>query len=92
MTAQDMWNLLTLKAQEGEIESLDIPKVTTIQGWITRYVWQTFLSQKSASLQQGTCRFAADPLPFCSRPPAAFQQVSKSFPFATITEYLEKSK
>ncbi|RIA84687.1 hypothetical protein C1645_879777 [Glomus cerebriforme] len=31
MTAQDMWNLLSLKAQEGEIESLDIPKVTTIQ-------------------------------------------------------------
>jgi hypothetical protein len=30
MTAQNMWNLLTLKAQEGEIESSDIPKVTTI--------------------------------------------------------------
>ena len=43
MTAQDMWNL---KAQEEEIESLDIPKVTTIQGWITRYVAQ--LHEKSA--------------------------------------------
>ena len=32
MTAQDMWNLLTLKAQEEEIESLGISKVTTIQG------------------------------------------------------------
>ena len=46
MTAQDMWNLLTSKAQEGEIESLDIPKVTTIQGWITRYAAQ--LREKSA--------------------------------------------
>ncbi len=43
MTAQDMWNL---KAQEEEIESLDIPKVTTIQGWITRYAAQ--LREKSA--------------------------------------------
>ncbi len=46
MTAQDMWNLLTLKAQEEEIESLDIPKVTTIQGWIMRYAAQ--LREKSA--------------------------------------------
>ena len=46
MTAQDMWNLLALKAEEGEIESLDIPKVTTIQGWITRYAAQ--LREKSA--------------------------------------------
>jgi len=38
MTAQDMWNLLNLKAQEGEIESLDIPKVAIIQGWITHYI------------------------------------------------------
>ena len=43
MTAQDMWNL---KVQEEEIESLDIPKVTTIQGWITRYAAQ--LHEKSA--------------------------------------------
>jgi len=46
MTAQDMRDLLTLKAQEGEIEKLDIPKVTTIQGWITRYAAQ--LREKSA--------------------------------------------
>src|SRR2546429_4488607 len=26
MTAQDMWNFLNLKTQEGEIESVDIPK------------------------------------------------------------------
>ena len=32
MTAQDIWNLLILKAQEEEIESLNIPKVITIQG------------------------------------------------------------
>ncbi len=46
MTAQDMWNLLNLKAQEGEIESSEIPKVTTIQSWITRYAAQ--LREKSA--------------------------------------------
>ena len=46
MTAQDMRDLLTLKAQEGEIENLDIPKVTTIQGWIMRYAAQ--LREKSA--------------------------------------------
>ena len=46
ITAQDIWNLLTLKAQEEEIESLNIPKVTTIQGWIMRYVAQ--LREKSA--------------------------------------------
>ncbi len=46
MTAQDMWNFLNLKTQEGEIESVDIPKVATIQGWITRYAAQ--LREKSA--------------------------------------------
>ena len=46
MTAQDMWNLLILKVQKGEIESSEIPKVTTIQGWITRYAAQ--LREKSA--------------------------------------------
>ena len=53
MTAQDMWNLLTLRAQKGEIESLDIPKVMTIQGWITRYAAQ--LREKSAqtALKEG---------------------------------------
>ena len=37
MIVQDMWDLLTSKTQEGEIKSLDIPKTTTIQGWIARY-------------------------------------------------------
>ena len=46
MTAQDMWNLLTLKAQGGEIESSEIPKVMTIQGWIIHYAAQ--LREKSA--------------------------------------------
>ncbi|RIA95636.1 hypothetical protein C1645_733919 [Glomus cerebriforme] len=46
ITAQDMWNLLTLKAQEKEIESSEIPKVMTIQDWITRYAAQ--LHEKSA--------------------------------------------
>ncbi|CAB4475599.1 unnamed protein product [Rhizophagus irregularis] len=46
MTAQDMWNLLTLKAQKGEIESSNVPKVMTIQSWITCYTAQ--LCEKSA--------------------------------------------
>ena len=51
MTAQDMWDFLTSKAQEGEIKSLDIHKVTTIQ--ITRYAVQ--LREKSAqtALKEG---------------------------------------
>jgi len=48
MTAQNIWNLLTLKAQEEEIESLDILKVITIQDWIMRYVTQ--LREKSAQI------------------------------------------
>src|SRR5437763_6093902 len=53
ITTQGMWDFLTSKAQEGEIESLDIPKVTTIQGWITRYATQ--LREKSAqtALKEG---------------------------------------
>ena len=49
--AQDMWDFLTSKAQEGEIKSLDIHKVTTIQ--ITRYAVQ--LREKSAqtALKEG---------------------------------------
>jgi len=48
MIAQDIWNLLTLKVQEEEIESLDIPKVTTIQDWIMLYAAQ--LHEKSAQI------------------------------------------
>ena len=41
-----MWNLLTLKAQEKEIESSEIPKIMTIQSWITCYAAQ--LHEKNA--------------------------------------------
>ena len=53
MTAQDMWNFLTSKAQEGEIESLDVPKVITIQGWITRYAAQLREKSAQAALKEG---------------------------------------
>ena len=53
MTAQDMWDFLTSKAQEGEIESLDVPKVITIQGWITRYAAQLREKSAQAALKEG---------------------------------------
>lgn len=37
MNAQEMLDFLNLKVREKEIESSDLPKLTTIQGWITRY-------------------------------------------------------
>lgn len=37
MDAQEMLDFLNLKVVEGEIESSDLPKLTTIQGWINRY-------------------------------------------------------
>ncbi len=48
MIAQDMWNLLNLKAQEEEIKSLDILQVAIIQGWITHYAAQ--LCKKSTQI------------------------------------------
>ena len=46
MNAQDMLDVLKLKVEEGEIENSDLPKLSTIQGWITRYTAQ--LREKSA--------------------------------------------
>ena len=37
MNAQEMLSFLNSKIVEGEIESSDLPKLTTIQGWISRY-------------------------------------------------------
>ena len=53
MTAQDMRDLLTLKAQEGEIKILDIPKLMTIQGWITRYAIQLRKKNAQTVLKEG---------------------------------------
>ncbi|CAJ0750034.1 22472_t:CDS:10, partial [Entrophospora sp. SA101] len=36
MSAQEMLDYLKLKMEEGEIESSDLPKLSTIQEWITR--------------------------------------------------------
>ena len=36
-TAQDMYDELVQYAQEGEIKMEEIPKVATIQNWISRY-------------------------------------------------------
>lgn len=46
MNAQDMLDVLKLKVEEGEIEISDLPKLSTIQGWITRYTAQ--LREKGA--------------------------------------------
>ncbi|GBB98040.1 hypothetical protein RclHR1_03120025 [Rhizophagus clarus] len=48
MTAQEMYDNLTERASQGEIKESDIPKVVTIQNWITNYT-RTF--KASASLR-----------------------------------------
>jgi hypothetical protein len=37
MSPQEMLDVLKSKVEEGEIENSDLPKLPTIQGWITRY-------------------------------------------------------
>jgi hypothetical protein len=51
MSAQEMLDYLKLKMEEGEIESSDLPKLSTIQGWITRFTAQ--LREKSAQATIG---------------------------------------
>ena len=51
MNAQEMLNTLMLKVEEGEIENSDLPKLPTIQGWITRYAVQ--LRERSAQTTLG---------------------------------------
>ena len=51
MNAQEMLDVLKLKVEEGEIENSDLPKLTTIQGWITRYTVQ--LRERSAQTTLG---------------------------------------
>ena len=48
MNAQEMLDFLKLKVEEGEMESSDLPKLSTIQGWITRYTAQ--LRERSAQI------------------------------------------
>ena len=38
--AQEMWNELIKLTEEGSLEETDIPKVLTIQNWISRYAAQ----------------------------------------------------
>ena len=47
MNAQDMLNVLESKVGE-EIKSSDLPKLQTIQGWITKYSAQ--LHEKNAQM------------------------------------------
>ena len=47
MNAQDMLNVLESKVGE-EIKSSDLPKLQTIQGWITKYSAQ--LCEKNAQM------------------------------------------
>ncbi|CAJ0643317.1 14605_t:CDS:1, partial [Entrophospora sp. SA101] len=48
--AQEMLDFLKLKV-EGEIEISDLPKLSTIQGWITQYTAQ--LRERSAQIKLG---------------------------------------
>jgi hypothetical protein len=51
MNAQEMLNMLKLKVEEGELENSDLPKLPTIQGWITRYTAQ--LRERNAQTTLG---------------------------------------
>jgi hypothetical protein len=51
MNAQEMLSFLNSKIVEGEIESSDLPKLTTIQGWISRYSAQ--LRERNARVTVG---------------------------------------
>ena len=44
ITATDMYNRLNEFANNGELEQDEVPKVSTIQGWISRY-HKIFLEQ-----------------------------------------------
>ncbi|CAJ0627979.1 3545_t:CDS:2 [Entrophospora sp. SA101] len=51
MSPQEMLDVLKSKVEEGEIENSDLPKLPTIQGWITRYSAQ--LREKNAKTTLG---------------------------------------
>jgi len=49
MLAKDMYNELLKFVESGELEAEDIPKITTIQNWISTYA-RTFKEQATENM------------------------------------------
>ncbi len=49
MLAKDMYNELLKFVESGELEAKDIPKITTIQNWISTYA-RTFKEQATENM------------------------------------------
>ncbi|RIA94341.1 hypothetical protein C1645_734867 [Glomus cerebriforme] len=49
MTAKDMYNELQTFVESGELEAEDVPKITTIQNWISTYA-RTFKEQATENM------------------------------------------
>ena len=53
MSAKDMYNELLIFVESGKIEAEDVPKVITIQNWISTYA-RTFKEQATGSMVKDT--------------------------------------
>lgn len=49
MSAKDMYNELLVFVESGEMEAEDVPKITTIQNWISTYA-RTFKEQATENM------------------------------------------
>jgi len=53
MSAKDMYNELLMFVDSGELEAEDVPKITTIQNWISAYA-RTFKEQATENMVNST--------------------------------------
>jgi hypothetical protein len=53
MSAKDMYNELLTFVESGELEAEDVPKVTTIQNWISTYA-RAFKEQATETMVKDT--------------------------------------
>ena len=53
MSAKDMYNELLVFVESGELEAENVPKITTIQNWISSYA-RTFKEQATENMVNDT--------------------------------------
>ena len=53
MSARDIYNELLIFVNSGELEAEDVPKIATIQNWISAYT-QTFKEQATENMVNST--------------------------------------
>ena len=53
MSAKDMYNELLIFVESGELEADDVPKIATIQNWISAYA-RTFKEQATDNMANNT--------------------------------------